>query len=294
MISKRNKRGLAVLVVLGGIVAFVPRVLVNFQPSTPIELTFEEAKAMEQKIYSKQFASAERKRQERKKEYSKKKRYNPPPKKFNPNKTSKEDWMYLGLSEKQANVVMKFLNRPVYSSEDLKKIFVIPDEVMKSVLDSAVFPIRPQNEYESKDFKTFNVTEVSNEIFDLNSVTNEQLQSLSGIGPFYAEKIIDYRDRLGGYSNKNQLMELWRFDQEKFDKIQHRVEVKENLIRKIDINLADVETLKNHPYINYGVANSIVKMRKQHGKFTSLNELRKSALIDQELLEKITPYICVK
>lgn len=293
MISKRNKRGLTFLVVLVGVISFLPRLLTNFQSSNPVELTFEELKEVEQSIYKKQFATTEKKRAEKRKKYVSTQKYKLPPKKFDPNKTSQEDWLYLGLTEKQASVVMSFLKRPVYSPEDLQKIYVIPDKVMKSVLDSAIFPTKPIADFpqEKREWKENKDTK---EIFNLNTVTKSQLESLRGIGPFYAGKIIEYREKLGGYAKKEQLMELWKFNQEKLDAIRDRIRVQSSDLVKINVNSADVETLKKHPYINYSVANSIVKMRNQHGKFTNLNELTKSALIDQQLIEKLAPYIQVK
>lgn len=296
MISKRNNRGLAILVILGCVLAFVPRIVASVQNENSIEISFEEVKAIEQSIYSKQFATSENKREERRKsKFQSKKKYNLPPRKFDPNKTSKEDWLYLGLSERQAEVVMSFLKRPVYSAEDLRRIYVIPEEVMEAVLDSALFPTPAVAKVTEENYFLDNEGDFeTNEIFDLNTVTKSQLESLSGIGPFYAGKIVEYRNRLGGYHKKEQLLELWKFDQEKLNGIQDRISVENPNLQKIDINSADVEVLKRHPYISYSVANSIIKMRDQHGDFSSINDLKKSVLIDQGFIDKMTPYLVVK
>jgi DNA uptake protein ComE-like DNA-binding protein len=55
--------------------------------------------------------------------------------------------------------------------------------------------------------------------------------------------------------------------------------------------LATVEELKNHPYIRWNIANSIVKMRLQKGNFNSINDLLESKLITIEIFEKIKPYL---
>jgi DNA uptake protein ComE-like DNA-binding protein len=51
------------------------------------------------------------------------------------------------------------------------------------------------------------------------------------------------------------------------------------------------EELKGHLYIRWQLANAIVEYRNQHGAFTSLEELKKIALIDEATFAKIIPYL---
>ena len=86
-------------------------------------------------------------------------------------------------------------------------------------------------------------------------------------------------------------MEVWQFTPEKLLEIESYIKVSPSEVKKININTANVEELKNHPYIRWNIANSIVKMRLQKGSFNSLNELLESKLITSEIFEKIKPYI---
>lgn len=278
-ISKRNRRGVWVLIILCVALAYVPRVLAEWNHET-IEVSHEELALANEKVKRQQDVA---KTNKQKKYTKRKKSYKTPPAKFDPNNYTKEDWMYLGLSEKQADVVLKFTARGVHSNEELKKIFVIPDEVYLLIADSTVYSSK-----ESIAAKQFTKKEVP--IVNLNTASVEELKSLPGIGDFYANKIVEYRQTLGGYTGKNQLLELWKFGTERYDKIEDRITVS-GVIEKININSADIETLKAHPYISYKVANSIVKMRAAHGTYQKLDDLLKSALIDQELFSKIKPYL---
>jgi competence protein ComEA len=84
---------------------------------------------------------------------------------------------------------------------------------------------------------------------------------------------------------------VYGLDLEKLDQFEKYCKVDPSAIVKMNINEVDVNRLKMHPYINYSVANSIVQMRKQKGKFNKIEELKESKLINPELFEKLKPYV---
>ena len=118
---------------------------------------------------------------------------------------------------------------------------------------------------------------------------------LKGIGNYYADKIIAYRERLGGFIALNQLLEIYKFDAEKLNAIKPYLIVNKNDVQKMDLNTVDVKTLKNHPYINdWNLANSIVKMRLQKQNYKAITEIKESVLMNDSIFKKIEPYIIVK
>jgi DNA uptake protein ComE-like DNA-binding protein len=274
-----------VLIVICITLAYIPRVIANWNDSS-ISVSLESLKQAEKKVEElqkqKQFKKKGKKSNENRKE-----RYQKPPQRFDPNNYAKEDWMALGLTSKQSDVVLKFTERGVYSNEELRKIFVIPEEVFQLIEDSTVYPNRP-------DFATNKeVSALKKEfIIDLNAATQEELKQLTGIGEFYAKKIVERREELGGYVSQDQLLEIWKFGTERLDKIKGNLAIN-GAVRKLNVNTASFETLYEHPYISYKVANSIVKMRAAHGNFHSLEDIMKSVLIDRELFLKIKPYLTI-
>ncbi|MDB3907648.1 hypothetical protein N9355_09270, partial [Crocinitomicaceae bacterium] len=103
-ISKRNRRGIWVLILLCVSLAYVPRVLAEWNESS-IEVSHESVAEAEVKVEEQQRVAKSQKKQK----FSKRKKsYKTPPSQFNPNDYSREDWMRLGLSQKQADVVLKF------------------------------------------------------------------------------------------------------------------------------------------------------------------------------------------
>jgi competence ComEA-like helix-hairpin-helix protein len=199
--------------------------------------------------------------------------------------------MYLGLTEKQANAVLKFGKYGFYSNEQLAKVFVIPKEVFRLIQDSTFYPDK-NHFFENKNAFT-KEEEVKSKIvlIEINQATEDELQSIKGIGPFFAKNIIKQREKLGGFTSKQQLLEVWQFTPEKLTEIESSIQVNPSYLKKININLATVEELKNHPYIRWNIANSIVKMRLQKGNFNSINDLLESKLITIEIFEKIKPYL---
>ena len=79
-----------------------------------------------------------------------------------------------------------------------------------------------------------------------------------------------------------------------FQKLKGRFTINNPQLRKININTADAATLKVNPYIKWNVANAIVQYRLQHGNYSSLDDLKKIVLIDEQLSGKIRPYLTVE
>lgn len=284
-VSKRNRRGMIYLIAILLLVSFTPRLLVGFQ-NNKLSWSYSELKSAEEDLRSKGDQSS---RSWKKK--SKVNRYHPPSSKFDPNEYSKEDWMRLGLSEKQSDVVLRFTEKGVHSNGELKKIFVIPAALFELIKDSTEYKWIPKGNSASNELD--NKTRVTKEIYDLNTADKDQLMSLPGIGDYFSDKIIAFRDKLGGFHSKSQLLEVWNFTEEKYFKIESLVKV-EGEVKKININTCSIEELKQHPYLRYTEANSIVKMRMQSGGYTEISDIKRSKLIDQELFEKIKPYLTTK
>ena len=128
-------------------------------------------------------------------------------------------------------------------------------------------------------------------MIELNTANVEELQSVPGIGPFFAKMIIKKRLELGGFSSKEQLLEVYKMEKDKYEEIQKYLRVNPEIIVLLNINTATIEELYKHPYIDYKVANSIVKMREQKGTYKSIEELKESFLISRELYQKLKPYV---
>jgi len=159
---------------------------------------------------------------------------------FNPNTVSVEDLIRLGFSEKQAQAIDNYRAKGgrFRRKADFAKSFVVADSVFRRLEPFIDIPR-----------------------VDLNRADSAALDALPGIGPYYAAKIVGYRAELGGYSYPEQLMDLYRFDREKYDALQDLVFCSKPAPYALWTLPAD--SLRKHPYIHSRqVARAIVLFRE--------------------------------
>ncbi len=127
---------------------------------------------------------------------------------------------------------------------------------------------------------------------DLNTSDTTDLVQIYGIGRVFAIRIIKYRERLGGYCNKRQLLEVFGIKPDVYAKIENQVRVDTTKIKKMDLNEAPFKALLKHPYMDFDQVKKLVKYREKHRIF-NLEQLEKDGIFDKKLLEKLRPYLMV-
>ncbi|MBQ2025277.1 MAG: helix-hairpin-helix domain-containing protein [Paludibacteraceae bacterium] len=128
---------------------------------------------------------------------------------------------------------------------------------------------------------------------ELNTADTTQLKQLQGIGSGFANMIVNYRNKLGGFYRKEQLLEVYHFPPQTFQNIQHQLHVDTTLITKIPLNTATIQQLKRHPYIRYFQAKSLVENRqaRPHVRYNSLHDIVLDKDVTEAFLQKIAPYL---
>jgi competence protein ComEA len=230
--------------------------------------------------------------------FSKKEKYRSLTKKTDPNQMTVADWITLGASDKQAQSIVKFKDRikGFKKLEDVEKLFTLPKPLFALIKDSLIFnknaSTLPENKVETVE-KTQEKVKIPKNKIEINGASEDELTSISGIGPYFAKAIIKRRIQLGGFIHLEQLKEIWKIDEEKYQAISPFMAIDVSKVKRININSATAEQLKALNYISWNVANSIVKIRSQHGDFKTVKDIQKSVLIDDELFLKIKDYLVV-
>lgn len=142
-----------------------------------------------------------------------------------------------------------------------------------------------------KDFKKYKEDAFT---VELNAADSLELMRLRGIGPAFAKKIMGYRKLLGGYCNKEQLLEVWGMDRERYEMIKEHIVVQRDSIHKININTAAFKLMLKHPYIKYELARIIINYRKLHGNFSNIDELKTAGKLNDSIYNKLKDYVKVR
>ncbi len=214
---------------------------------------------------------------------------------FDPNQIDQAAWQKLGLSAKQAQAIINYRNKggQFRKPEDLQKMYTISPEKYNALLPY----VKIENAYAAHQFEKKAYPEktpyVKKEpiIVEINGADTLQLDEIRGIGAAFAKRIVKYRERLGGFYTKEQLLEVFGLDSLKFAEIKSQVKVNVSLVKQIDINKAEFDDLKNHPYLKYKQINAIIQYRKQHGKFNGIDDLKKVAILSAENIQHLAPYL---
>ena len=131
-LSKRNRRALLYLSLILLLIIYLPRIYFFISEDEIISLhSFPSEKWIKEKSQKTYFNEYQLKAKN-----IKRVKFTKPLSKFDPNNYREEDWIRLGLSTKQAKVVLNFSKRGLYSNEDLKRIFVISEELFNLIKDS--------------------------------------------------------------------------------------------------------------------------------------------------------------
>jgi DNA uptake protein ComE-like DNA-binding protein len=130
-------------------------------------------------------------------------------------------------------------------------------------------------------------------VVDINKADTTVFMALPGIGSRLAACIVKYREQLHGFYSVDQVAETYGLPDSTFRKIRKWLVVKDTCIQRININKATIEELK-FPYISYNLANAIYHYRQQHGDYKSLQDLQKIVLVNDSLLNKLSPYLSVE
>ncbi len=213
---------------------------------------------------------------------------------FDPNTATEADFLKMGLSNRRVKTILNFRNKGAkfYKNEDFKKIYGLTDSEYEQLAPFIKIPERKKKVYTPESVSKPKLVKQKPEVvkIDINQATEADWQKLHGIGPYYAKKIVNFRDKLGGFSSVEQVGSTYGLKDSTFQIIKTFL-VKSPVFKKINVNTASVEELKSHPYLKWQQAKTVIKYRENHGVFASIHELGKVGVLSDADLDRLAPYI---
>ena len=126
---------------------------------------------------------------------------------------------------------------------------------------------------------------------NINTADSASLVAVDGIGAYSAQKILAYRQALGGFVSLRQLSEIKGLRAENLEQLIQVALIDSTKVRKIDINLASIKTMVAHPYIVYSQAVAIDDWRRERGRIDSLVNLSFLEEFTPSDIERLQPYL---
>ena len=214
---------------------------------------------------------------------------------FDPNSIDEAGWKRLGLRDKTIGTILNFRNKggKFRSAEDIEKIWgLFPDEAAR--LKPYVRINIKKDEGYNKSFKPYKPYEkLAIAAVDINTADSTALMALPGIGSKLSARILQFRNKLGGFHKLEQVKETYALSDSVFQKIAPYLKLNTRIM-SININEASVDQLKAHPYIRFQLANAIVQYRKQHGPYQRVEDVKKIMIVDEVIYTKMAPYLSVQ
>ena len=168
---------------------------------------------------------------------------------FNPNEVSSEYWEKIGLQPKMAKRAHLFIQSGsgISKSSDLLQIYGFQKEWIQELEKYLVF-------------KKLTI--------DLNAATASEFQSIRGIGEKLSNRIIRFREKLGGFVSTQQLYQVYGLDSLLLDNTMERFDVV-TPCKRILINSVSLQELESHLYLNAQQSEEIIKLRSINGTIDS-------------------------
>lgn len=204
---------------------------------------------------------------------------------FDPNIADFNQLTQFGFNRFQSSNLIEYRKKAgVFKTKtDLMKIYGIDSSFYKTIESH----IQINNSEES----TVTTIQPFLSQIELNSADSTDLLKLNGIGSVFANRILKYRDLLGGFYSTSQLLEVYNFSEESFKKIESTISADTLLINKIRLNFAEYKDLIRHPYFSKKQVEAVLRYRQRNGSFKDIIQIKTNDLVDSETFSRIRPYL---
>ncbi|WGH76838.1 helix-hairpin-helix domain-containing protein [Tenacibaculum tangerinum] len=231
---------------------------------------------------------------------------------FNPNYITDFKGYQLGMSVEEIDRLHNYRKQQkwINSAEDFKQVTKISDSLLSEIAPYFKFPDWVTAKNKRKPQSTPRATLISSSINEnqnsqyvqptvsttnLNQATQEDFETISGVGEVLSSRIIKYRKKLQGYSLSEQLYEVWGLDKKTANRVLQTFTIVEKPnIKKVNINTATFKEVLKNPYIDYALCKKIFEYRDEVAELQNISELRNIKDFPLNKYDRIVLYLEAK
>lgn len=126
---------------------------------------------------------------------------------------------------------------------------------------------------------------------NINRCDSTDITVVPMFGAKRAARLVEYRDRLGGFYSLAQLQEVYVLQDIPMDLLEKYFVIHANDVRKINVNTATYAEMVKHPYFDAYLTKTILNYRNKNGPIHSMEELQQITHAYPELIDKLRHYV---
>ena len=201
---------------------------------------------------------------------------------FNPNFITDYKGYKLGMSVEEIDRLLAFRkeNKYVNSPKEFQAVTKVSDSLLNAISPYFKFPEWVKNKKEFKDYKKYPSAAFAKKekmvVIDINQATQEDLIKIYGVGEAISNRILKFKENLGGFVSMEQMNDIWGLSPEVIENLNTHFKVAAlPKLKKIDINNASIKELSEFPYFKYPISKNIVTFRSMNGDIKNSEDLTK-------------------
>ena len=223
---------------------------------------------------------------------------------FDPNKLDSAGFVRLGISPYLVTRILKYRSKggvfrkpedfsKVYGMEEGLYVKLSPYIFIENELEAGLFSSEEKKSINDAGKKEkYSASKI--EVIELNGSDTTLLKKLKGIGTIYADRIIKYRDYLGGFYQVEQLKEVYGISEELFQSLRPYLIVDSSRIKKIRLNHEDLNSRLRHPYLKKEQLSALILFRQKNRTISSFEMLKELTEFSDDDWDRLTPYLSLE